>query len=206
MQDPVSSGRGLAVRLVLAGILATFVCGALVRAGETMGLIGSKPIAELLVAVVLFWIYPEKNDVRCSGKQTIQLISFGAALALFWIVVFAWGRTVFPVLPSGSELAIFIGVLSAVFTAPLFEEKVVRHLLLVGGAGLTRPWVSAILVSVAFAVVHKGSVAWSFAFSLVLCWLALARGMGTLQRAIIHATVNALIVLWYFTSGFGLHG
>lgn len=167
-------------------------------------MIGATPISELLVALVLFWLYPEKGRTRYSWVQVLRLIGIGIALALFWIFAFAWGRTVFPVLPSGSEVAVIVGLMTAVITAPLFEEKIVRYLLLEGGAGFIGPWAASILVSLLFALAHQGSVIWSFVFSLAMCWLALARKVGTLQRAIIHGTVNAIIFGWYFTSGFGL--
>jgi len=188
----------------LAGVLATFACGALIWLGGVLGLLGATPLAELLVAAILFKFYPEKSAVRWSGKEVVALLSFGSVLAMFWVVVFAWGNTIFSDPSDVSGAALFIGAFSAIVAAPIYEEKVVRHLLLQGLSGLTRPWISAILVSLIFALVHKGAVVWSFIVSIVLCWLALARGVGTLQRAIVHGTINALVMLWYFTSGFGL--
>ncbi|WP_372016667.1 CPBP family glutamic-type intramembrane protease [Pseudoxanthomonas sp. 10H] len=186
--------------------MATIAAGAIAKAGELLGLAGSKPIAEVAIALVLFKFYPERNCAPWSFGRIVTLLSLGVALSVFWVIAFAWGRTIFPDLAAISPAAIFIGVLSSVVTAPIFEEKVVRHLLLAGVSGFLNRWVSAALVSVIFALAHQGSMAWSFLVSIVLCWLALAKAASSLQRAITHSTVNAMILLWYFSNGFGLAG
>jgi membrane protease YdiL (CAAX protease family) len=196
---------GAAFRLLLAGALATFACGVLIWLGEVLGLMGAKPITELLAAVVLLKIYPEKA-ASWKTKRVVGLISIGVGLGLFWVVVFAWGNTGFPDLSTFSRQAIFTGVLSAVVTAPLYEEKVVRQLLLQGAAGFVNPWIAAIFVSIMFAAVHRGALIWSFIVSMTLCWLVIVKGIGTLQRALVHGVINSLVMLWYFTSGFGFFG
>lgn len=166
-------------------------------------MVGAKPITELLIAAVLIRIYPEKSTACWSAKRVAALVILGVALALFWVAVFAWGNTRFPDLSAISAVAIFTGVVSSVVTAPIYEEKVVRHLLLQGVAGYMNRWAAAVVVSAVFSLVHQGAVVWSFFGSMVLCWLAIVRGIGVMQRAIVHSTVNALIMLWYFTHGFG---
>lgn len=190
--------------LLLAGFLATFGAYAIIRLGEIMELAGGEPLGELLIAVILLKLYPENGDTSWSVKRILSLVLIGTVLALFWVAVFAWGNTVFPVVTSEHRLAIFIGVLSAVVAAPIYEEKVVRGLLLGGLSRLMNRWIAALAVSAVFALAHNDAVIWAFIVSIVLCWLALVRRIGTLQRAIAHGTINAWVMLWYFTSGFGL--
>jgi membrane protease YdiL (CAAX protease family) len=189
--------------LVLAGIVATILAGGLLRLGEASQIVGAKPLVEISIAVILFRVFPETNLAPWTIKRTAVLMALGSGLSLFWILAFAWGRTRFPDLPKGSEFALFVGLTSAIVTAPIFEEKLVRHLILQGGARLTNAWISTFFVSIAFAFAHQHAVIWSFLVSLVLCWLALEKGAGTLQRALAHGTINSLVMLWYLTKGFG---
>ena len=164
---------------------------------------GAKPLTELLLAVILLKLYPEPHVASWTLKRAAALLLLGCSLAIFWVVVFAWGRTRFPDLAGGSEVAVLVGLSSSIVTAPIFEEKVVRNLLLRGGAILATPWLSAVVVSAVFSLVHRNAVAWSFILSMVLCWLALSKNIGTLQRAVVHGAVNAIVMAWYLTSGFG---
>ena len=200
---PEAGSRSLAWCYVLAGVVATIVAGGLIALGEAFQVAGAKPLAETSIAILLFMFFPEKNVASWTVKRVAALFSIGLCLALFWVFAFAWGRTKFPDLPEGSELAIAVGLISSIVTAPIFEEKVVRHLLLRGGAALSNHWISAFLVSLVFALVHKDAILWSFLVSLVLCWLALEKGIGTLQRALVHSIINALVMTWYFSGGFG---
>lgn len=178
--------------------------GGLIWVAEKVGMVGAKPAVELLLAVILIWFFPEEPTASWSLKRVLCLVAIGAALALFWVTVIAWGNTRFPDLSSFSTTAIVTGVVSSVVTAPIYEEKAVRHLLLKGASGYTNRWVAAILVSAVFALAHQGAMVWSFLVSMVLCWLAIAKNIGVMQRSIVHGTINALIMLWYFTHGFGL--
>lgn len=187
--------------MLVAG-LATVACAALARLGEVIGMVGTKPFSELLTALILFRLFPEER-LRWSVRQVLTLFGIAAILALVWIIFFAWGRTKFPDTSGFDQLAIIVGAASSVVTAPLFEEKVVRHLLLQGVSELTNRWIATIFVSLLFSLAHQGSVAWTFIVSSVLCWLALWKGVGSLQRAVVHGALNAMVFLWYFTSGYG---
>lgn len=186
-----------------AGVLATVLAAGLIRLGEIFAVAGAKPLTELLLAVILLKLYPEPHVASWTLKRAAALLLLGCSLAIFWVVVFAWGRTRFPDLAAGSEVAVLVGLSSSIVTAPIFEEKVVRNLLLRGGAILATPWLSAVVVSAVFSLVHRNAVAWSFILSMVLCWLALSKNIGTLQRAVVHGAVNAIVMAWYLTSGFG---
>ncbi len=193
-------------RLFLAGSLASLLCGALMALMSYVGAVGAKPLAELLVALVLMKLYPEGNAVSWSGRFVLLLCAIGTALALSWVAIFAWGNTKFFDTANASVVALVTGCVSAVLTAPIFEEKVVRHLLLQGAVGIIGRWWASLFVSVVFALVHTGAMIWAFAVSMVLCWFALAKGFSSAQRAVIHGVVNGIIMLWYFTRGFGLAG
>lgn len=191
-------------RLFLAGSLASLLCGALMALMSYFGAVGAKPLAELLVALVLMKRYPEVNVVRWSGRFVLLLCAIGTALALSWVAIFALGNTKFFDIANASVIALMAGCVSAVLTAPIFEEKVVRHLLLNGAVGFVGRWWASVLVSGIFAVVHTGAMIWAFAMSMILCWFALAKGFSSVQRALVHGVVNAIIMLWYFTGGLGL--
>ena len=166
-------------------------------------MVGTKPVVELLLAVILIRFFPEELTARWSLRLVLGLVLLGVGLASFWVVAIAWGNTRFPDISTFSAIAVITGVVSSVLTAPVYEEKVVRHLLLQGASGYVNHWVAAVLVSAVFALAHQGSMAWSFLFSMVMCWLAIIGKIGVMQRAIVHGIVNALIMLWYFTHGFG---
>lgn len=190
--------------LFWAGILSTIAAAGLIWLAKKVGVVGAKPLAELLLALILIRMFPEGPKTGWSPKLVLSLFALGSALSLFWIAVVAWGNTRFPDLSTVSTAAIVTGLLSAVITAPIYEEKVVRHLLLQGLSGYTNRWLAAVLVSAIFAIAHQNAMIWSFFVSLVLCWLAIAKSISVMQRAIVHGTINLLIMLWYFTRGFGL--
>jgi membrane protease YdiL (CAAX protease family) len=195
--------RSTPLHLLAAGILATFAAGALNWVIGVVEVVGAKPIAELSVALLLIKIYPEESSATWSFRRVAALLGLGAALALCWVVLIAWGNTRFPDVSEFGVIATSASIASSVVTAPIYEEKVVRHLLLQGLTGYAGRWPAAILISVVFALMHQSAEIWSFFASMVLCWLAIARGIGVMQRAIVHGTVNAFIMTWYFTHGFG---
>lgn len=188
---------------VLVGLLATFLAGTIGWLGERLAFGAAKPTAEGIVAVALFLLYPKEHTRRWSVRLAIVLSCVAVALTIFWVAAFAWGRTRFLDVADLSRATIAVTLLSTVITAPLFEEKVVRDLLLRGFASLTNPLISTIAVSLAFALVHDGAVPWSFLFSLVLCVLTLKWNVGTLQRVLVHGLLNLLVLAWYATKGYG---
>lgn len=161
-------------------------------------------MVQLTLALVLFKLYPESTVVRWSVRLVLLLCSVGAALALVWVALFAWGNTRFIDAGDVSRASLVVGVCSAVIAAPIYEEKVVRHVLLQGATGfIGRLWAS-LLVSFAFALVHTDAIVSTFLGSMILCRLALVERLTSTQRAVIHGGYNAMVMLWYFTSGYGL--
>ena len=169
-----------------------------------LGVDGGTPISELLIAVVLLCIYPEQNGRAWSFRLVAALIAGGVLLGMSWVIFAAMtDNAVFPKLEEIPSRAIWLGLLSAVVTAPLYEEKVVRQLLLDGISSLTGFLVGALVVSVMFGLAHHGTMVWAFIFSMALCWSISRFGLNTYQRAIIHGVSNLVSMSWFFTQGFG---
>lgn len=190
--------------LILAGMTATFLAGALWWQGDILGVAGAKPAAELLIVAILFVLYPDVDCRRWTWRLLFVLALATLALVFTWIAVFAWGRTRFVDIHSVETPIILVTLLGGVVITPIFEEKVVRDLLLRGLNQMAGPVISTLLVSLAFALAHHGSMVWTFIVSISLCVMALRWRVSTLQRAVVHGLMNLLIYLWYGTYGYGL--
>ncbi|MDQ2702945.1 MAG: CPBP family intramembrane metalloprotease [Pseudomonadota bacterium] len=152
-------------------------------------------IATLLVllaaTIMLFVIYPEKP--RRIGLAGISaLLGAGVLAACGWLAITDWQLSNYT---SASWVEYSIFLLVQIVFAPIYEEKVVRHVLLFGLARRMGFVFSAIVVSVAFAAVHRGNFTTVLLFSLGASWLAY-NGYGSLQRTLLHGANNAVIVLW----------
>lgn len=199
----MDGSRRRAAFMLLAALGATVTTWGLIRFGEIAGMRGAKPLAELAVGLVLLKVFQERNTAPWTARQLILLPVIGLALGLLWVALFAWGRTAFPSLDQVDTITIVMSVVSPVITAPICEEKIVRHLLLESASMWVTRWVAVLGVSIVFAVVHREATIWSFLVSLFLCWLAVGPRLGTLQRAVVHGVLNAVILAWFFTTGFG---
>jgi CAAX amino terminal protease family. len=198
----VAGYRNSAQDYLVAGVLATLAGGGLWWAGERLGVVGAKPIAEALVAAMLLWFYPGRYGRPWTPVLGVVLVLCAAGLVAIWVGVFAWGNTRFLDLAKVDRAAIVVTLSTVLVTAPIYEEKVVRELLLRGLSKTLNPVLASVFVSVAFALVHDGFL-WAFIFSMVLCFLALKWNFSTMQRAVVHGLVNLLISLWYVTRGYG---
>ena len=185
-------------------VLATGAVFPLERIFGSLGVNGGTPISELLIAMVLMWIYPERSGRAWSFRLVAALIAGGALMGMSWILAARMiDYAVFPKPGQFPSMAIWLGFLTAVVTAPLYEEKVVRQLLLDGISSLTGFLVGALVVSVMFGLAHHGTMVWAFIFSMALCWSISRFGLNTYQRAIIHGVSNLVNMSWFFTQGFG---
>lgn len=191
-------------KLVASGFLVTLIGGLGLWLSEAIELAWGKPVCEGTLALVLLWLYPEKESRRWSISLVIWLVVAAIGLAAFWVAAVAWGRTKFLDVSQLSITAVAVTLVGAVVTAPIYEEKVVRGLLLDGLSRLTNGLAAAVLVSLVFGFVHAGPLFWPVVFSLALCMLALKWRVSTLQRALVHGIVNLLVLLWYGTKGYGL--
>lgn len=191
---------------VIAGIIALAVNGALMVAGQAVGIVGSKSLAEAATFIVLIWLYPEPQGRRWSLNSVVAFLMTGVAIGTVW-VGFIGVRFTNSEASEWTNFPFFLvvlGFINACITAPLFEEKIVRHLLFRGIEEKANSFLASIIVSIIFAIPHTGSVIWAFFVSMVLCWLTVKWALNTWQRAIVHGSINLLIMLWSLTSGFGL--
>ena len=89
-----------------------------------------------------------------------------------------------------------LGLFTGCMAAPLFEEKVVRHLLLTGAAHYLGKVIASVSVSALFAWVHVEGMIFAFLFSMALCIGVYMFKLGTLQRSLIHGLINLVITHW----------
>ena len=190
---------------VIAGITALAVNGALVVAGNAAGIAGSKILAESATFIVLIWLYPEPQGRRWGLNSVVAFLMTGVAIGAVWVGLIGIKLTNSEASEwTGFQFSsVVLGFINACITAPLFEEKIVRHLLFRGIEEKTNSFLASIVVSTIFAIPHAGSVVWAFFVSMVLCWLTVKWALNTWQRAIVHGSINLLIMLWSLTSGFG---
>ena len=83
---------------------------------------------------------------------------------------------------------------------PLYEEKIVRGLLLRGIEKFTGSLGAIIITSFLFGVAHRGNEWLTFVYGAVLAWAATCMRMGAFERSIIHGAYNFTIgfyVLFY---------
>ncbi len=196
--------RSRAWEFLVVGSLATFAAGGLTWLTARLGIFGAKPLAEMLLALTLLHFYPEHNERPWSIRLVAALIGLALALVFVWIVVFAWGKVRFVDVSALEPGTIILTLISAVITAPIFEEKVVRGLLAQGLASFTTPLTSAALVSLVFALTHDGAMLWSFMVSMLFCALVFRWRLNVFQRSLTHGLLNLMILLWYGTNGYGI--
>lgn len=198
---PGAGSRGW--ELLLAAGLGTLAGGLIAKAGASAGWVAASPAAEGLCAAVLLWLYPEKDGRRWSlGLVAVLLLSAGLLFA-FWVAVFAWGRTQFTEIGDYERALLVATLVKFTIAAPIFEEKIVRDLLLRGLADMMPVAVAVVLVSAAFALAHMTTMVWAFIVSVVLSIMAIKWRVSTLQRATVHGVINLLVLLWYTTRGYG---
>ena len=200
--------RGLDERSVMlvVGVCAVALAGLLIAIGKYLGLAFSKPFVELLLFLLLALSFPESQGRSWRLSSVTSFVLLGVFLGLVWVFLFGFSsidETEFKRVNSFPLSAVIYGMSASLVTAPLFEEKVVRHLIL-GGMGMINPFVASSLVSLAFALTHVDSVVWAFIASMFLCFMALRLRMTSIQRAISHGVCNFLITTWYYTDAYGI--
>lgn len=186
----------------LIGLIATAASALLTIAGAEIGLVGAKVIVESAIAFCLLWRFVEPPAAPFTPKLTAMLILSGIAMGAMWITFLAPDRPAggFMDLQAHPFILLAIGYINATVTAPLFEEKIVRGLLFDGLSKHMNSLLASISVSALFGIAHMGNMVWAFAGSLALCWMMLKFTLNTYQRAIVHGTVNFVIMTWYFVS------
>lgn len=180
------------------------------------GIYGSKSIAEALALAFMIYLFPNEPSRRWSLGVVGACIAIAGIFLTVWLLAYG--------LPGASgfkfqgfkdfrAIDVISGFVATGIIAPLFEEKLARHLALRGIAGMVSPAVSrripaglvgTLIVSAIFAVAHPTLMPIAFVLSIVLCYLALKHEFSFMQRALLHGLLNCSIMTWYLTYGFGL--
>lgn len=186
------------------GVIASFVAGIAINAIHALGMDRGLATAFVLATLttVLFRCFKEEM-APFEARRFLLLAGAGCVSALTWIA-FAWARHANVTYSAESWLDYPVAIISLGVIAPLYEEKLVRHVLLRGAAQVFGGWAAILATSIAFALVHAGNFLFSLVFGMVLAWLALRKGIDTVQRAVIHGTYNLAVFGWYLAHGNGI--
>ncbi|TIE18297.1 CPBP family intramembrane metalloprotease [Stenotrophomonas maltophilia] len=191
--------RPIAENKIFAAAIATVAVGATQGVLDSFNVFGSKAVTELLAFLACVWLFPNEPGRRWNFWLLPVLVGAGLICGALWIA--------FAELPPGhasnpiplNEVPFkfyLLGIVTSCVVAPLFEEKVVRHLFLDGASHYFGKVAGAIIVSALFAAVHVDAVVSSFIYSVILCIGAIVFGLNTFQRSIIHGVINLSIMHW----------
>lgn len=178
---------------------------AIVMVGAGQGLlsgfdvVAAKPITELLAFAICVLLFPRERRARWTLRLVLGLVGTGTLLGAIWIAAVGYPERYEAVFVSWDNLLLhdyLVGVATGCIAAPLFEEKVVRHLLFCGLSHYVRTVFSIMAVSALFAWPHTGNEISAFIFSVILCSGVIFIGLDAMQRAIVHAAANFTIIHW----------
>jgi len=182
------------------------------------GVYGAKSIVEATALVALALLFPDEPRRAWSAWLLAACVALALAFLAGWLLIYALPNVAdfkFPAKANLRTIDVVAGFVATGLIAPLFEEKLARHLALRGCAGVIGPAVSryihpgipaSLIISTIFALSHPSVMLLAFPFSIVLCVLALRYEYNFLQRAIIHGLFNSAVMAWYLTQGFGFQG
>lgn len=183
------------------GLIVTFAVGIIIdgmrAAGVDAGL--ATLVVLSLATAFLFRIYPEPVR-RIGAVRSVALIVAGILAAMLWLAVTGWHVGSYSV-DSWIDYPVFLVV--QIVVTPIYEEKVVRYVLLSGLSSRLGLVPAAIITSLIFAAVHHGNFVAVFLFSLVASALA-AAGYNSVHRSLLHGANNAVLVFWQLAGGFWL--
>lgn len=170
-----------------AGIFINLIVGI----GADRGVATMIAIAAIDIALLAIF----KERVSFSARLwTYFLIGVASAGLIFFVRYFANGLNVTIHARGVSDYLVYF--INFAILIPIFEEITVRKLLFMGASHYIGPIFSALAVSVAFAITHKGMFVLAFIFSIAMC-LMTWKGINTYCRAILHGSYNgALATLW----------
>lgn len=184
---------------IFVAAIATILVGASQAVLGSFDVFGSKALTELAAFFVCMWLLPNEPRAQWSAKLTFALVVVGLLGGALWIACIGYptrGESQFLTWDKIPVSYYILGVLTGCVAAPLFEEKVVRHLLLTGAAHCLGRILAALVVSALFAWVHTDGMVSAFIFSLALCAGVYRFQLDTLQRSVIHGVVNLVIMHW----------
>ena len=191
--------RPIAENKIFVAAIATVGAGAALGVLKYFDVFGSRAIVELLAFAVCVWLLPNEPRREWTFRLGAALVAMGIAGGAIWVYVVGIPAIPHTKIIPFSEIPInfyFLGLISTCIIGPLFEEKVVRHLLFDGVSHYFGRVLGTIMVSAAFAAVHVDAVISSFLFSILLCILAYPFNLSITQLATVHGTINLTITQW----------
>lgn len=184
---------------IFVAAIATIAVGAGQGLLNAFDVFGSKAMTELAAFLVCMWLFPREERAAWSGKLVLILVSLGLLGGALWIALVGYPDRENPQWLTWDKVPIasyLLGLVTGCLVAPLFEEKVVRHLLLSGSAHYLGRFIASLAVSALFAWVHTGAVVSAFLVSAALCASVYLCKLDTVQRAVIHGVINLVISHW----------
>ncbi|NNH49677.1 CPBP family intramembrane metalloprotease [Stenotrophomonas maltophilia] len=191
--------RAIAENKILVAAIAIVGTGAAQGILNSFDVFGSKAVTEILAFLACAWLFPNEPRRKWSLGLATGLIATGLSLGAIWVIFIGFpGRheTNFPTLTEIPIKFYALGLVTSCIVAPLFEEKVVRHLLLDGASHYFGKLAATIGVSALFAVVHVDAVVSAFLLSAFLCIGTQLFNFNSTQRSVIHGLVNFSILHW----------
>lgn len=184
---------------IFVALIATVAVGGGQAVLSDFGVIGAKALTELLAFIVCMRCFPHETHAPWSSRLTLCLIAAGVGGAGLWIALVGYPEREATGFVDWSRLTFFnyaLGVATSCVVAPLFEEKVVRHLLLSGASHYLGTLLATLAVSVLFAWPHIGNEIFAFIFSVTLCISVPLFRLDSWQRSLIHGILNFVIIHW----------
>ncbi|MNV33048.1 CAAX amino terminal protease self- immunity [compost metagenome] len=191
--------RPIAENKVFVAAIAIVGVGASQGILNSFDVFGSKAMTELLAFLACVWLFTDEPRRKWTFLLGVGLVAVGLLGGAIWVFFIGFpGRHETNFMPlSDVPLRFYVlGLVTSCIVTPLFEEKVVRHLLLDGASHYFGRLVATIGVSALFAAVHVDGVVSAFLLSVVLCVGAQLFNLNSIQRSIIHGIVNFSILHW----------
>ncbi|WNH48822.1 MULTISPECIES: CPBP family glutamic-type intramembrane protease [Stenotrophomonas] len=184
---------------IFVAAIATIAVGAGQGLLNAFDVFGSKAMTELAAFLVCMWLFPREERAAWSGKLVLILVSLGLLGGALWVAFVGYPDRHNPQWLTWDKVPVayyLLGLVTGCIVAPLFEEKVVRHLLRSGSAHYLGRFLASLGVSALFAWVHTDAMVSAFLVSVALCASVYSFKLDTLQRAVIHGVINLVITHW----------
>ena len=164
-----------------------------------------KNIAEFAVTAItipILFMLQKEQCRKFMGRRIPMLALAGILPAALWLCFNREGRINVNGDTSAVNLLMYycLHLMDISLIIPLYEEKIVRGLLLRGIEKLTGSLGAIIITSFLFGVAHRGNEWLTFVYGAVLAWAATCMRMGAFERSIIYGAYNFTIgfyVLFY---------
>lgn len=185
---------------LFTGIIASLGAGILINL--IVGIGADRGVATLIaitaINIALLVTFKERFSLSI---QTLIYLLIGAAMAgVFFFTQYYFNNTGATITAADGIFDYIVYFINIAVLIPLFEEITVRKLLFVGASRYIGPIFSALIVSVIFAMTHKGVFTLAFIFSATMCLMAW-KGINYYDRAILHGSYNGILSMLWIISG-----